>query len=187
MKAEVAQISGVKSLLKHDNTQLQKQELVIRDTASSMQLVLWNDYVESLELHKTYILTNLRLKDSKFGWYVNIPKSQEFTFEESTPFSGPLAQLEDNIQQLTTSTLLGKIIGVQSATRNLLCISSVQKPGSKVAICQGQGCKLMQKVSSCKCNWHVKLLFETEDLKKIRLTIFNNQCLQKLLNVEMFT
>ena len=43
------------------------------------------------------------------------------------------------------------------------------------------------KVSSCKCNWHVKPLFETEDLKKICLTIFNNQCLQKLLNVEMFT
>ena len=133
VKAEVAQISGVKSLLKHDNTQLRKQELVIRDTASSIQLVLWNDYVESLELHKTYILTNLRLKDSKFGQYVNTPKSQEFTFEESTPFSGPLVQLEDNIQQLTTSTLLGKIIGVQSATRNLLCISCykkvTQKPG----------------------------------------------------------
>ena len=135
-------------------------------------------------------MTNLRLKDSKFGRYVNTPKSQEFTFEESTPFSGPLVQLEDNNQQLTTSILLGKIIGVQSATRNL-CISCykkvTQKPGSKVAICQGQGCKLMQKVSSWKCNWHVKLLLETEDLKKIRLTIFNNQCLQKLLNVELFT
>ena len=95
------------------------------------------------------ILTNLRLKDSKFGLHVNTPKSQEFTFEESAPFSGPLVQLEDNIQQLTTTTLLGKIIGVQSATRNLLCISCykkvTQKPGSNVATCQGQGCKLMQK------------------------------------------
>ena len=46
---------------------------------------------------------------------------------------------------------------------------------------------MMQKVSSCRCNWYVKLLFETKELKKIRLTIFNNQCLQKLFNLGMFS
>ena len=43
----------------------------------------------------------------------------------------------------------------------------------------------MQKVSACKCNWNVRILFETTELKKIRLIIFNNHCLQKLLNLEM--
>lgn len=182
-------VSGVKTLVKHDNTELKKQELVIRDNKGSIELVLWNEYVDLLETNKTYILTNLRLKESKFGQYVNTPKSEKFSFEETTAFTEPLVAIEENVKELTTSTVMAKIIGVQSATRNLLCVSChkkvIQKSGSKIGTCESQGCKLVQKVSACKCNWNVRLLFETTELKKIHLTIFNNHCLQKLLKVEM--
>jgi hypothetical protein len=143
-------VSGVKTLVKHDNTELKKQELVIRDNKGSIELVLWNEYVDLLETNKTYILTNLRLKESKFGRYVNTPKSEKFSFEETTAFTEPLVAIEENVKELTTSTVMAKIIGVQSATRNLLCVSChkkvIQKSGSKIGTCESQGCKLVQKV-----------------------------------------
>lgn len=124
--------------LHRDNSQLRKQELVIRDGKSSIQLVLWDSYVDSLEINKTYLFNNLRLKESNFGWYLNTAKSEKVTFEETTPFTQPLVDIEEDVQQMTTSTVFAKIIGVQSATRNLLCVSCykkvIQKPGCKVGI-----------------------------------------------------
>ena len=124
--------------LHRDNSQLRKQELVIRDGKSSIQLVLWDSYVDSLEINKTYLFNNLRLKESKFGRYLNTAKSEKVTFEETTPFTQPLVDIEEDVQQMTTSTVFAKIIGVQSATRNLLCVSCykkvIQKPGCKVGI-----------------------------------------------------
>ncbi|XP_028405259.1 uncharacterized protein LOC114527766 [Dendronephthya gigantea] len=177
-----------KSPLKLENCKqpekLRKQELIIRDNTGSIELVLWNEYVDLLEAHKTYILTNLRLKESK---HFNTAKSEKFSYEETTAFIQPLVEIEEDVKQLTTSSAFAKIIGFQSATRNLLCASCnkkvTQKAGSKVGSCEG--CKLMQKISACKCNWNVRILFETSELKKTRLTIFNNHCLQKLLNLEM--
>ena len=48
IKCEVAKLSGVKTLLTQDQVQLKKQELIIRDGTGSIQLVLWQDYVDSL-------------------------------------------------------------------------------------------------------------------------------------------
>ena len=127
VKAELAQVSGIEVVVTQDNSQLRKQELVIRDGKSSIQLVLWDSYVDSLEINKTYLFNNLRLKESKFGRYLNTAKSEKFTFEETTPFTQPLVDIEDDVQQMTTSTVFAKIIGVQSATRNLLCVSQGSK------------------------------------------------------------
>ena len=130
----------------------------------------------------------MRLKESKFGRYLNTAKSEKFTFEETIPFTQRLVDIEDDVQQMITSTVFAKIIGVQSATRNFLCVSCykkvIQKLRCKVGNCQG--CNLMQKTSSCKSKWNVRIWFETEEPKRmIRLTIFNIHCLQTLLNLEI--
>ncbi len=59
VKAEVAQISPVKTIFMQGNIALQKQELIIRDNTGSVQLVLWEKYVNSLEINGTYMLNNL--------------------------------------------------------------------------------------------------------------------------------
>ena len=74
---------------------LQKQELIIRDNTGYVQLVLWEKYVNLLEINKTYILNNLRVKESKYGRCVNTTKSDKFKFEETAMFTEPLVDIED--------------------------------------------------------------------------------------------
>ena len=67
--------------------------------------MLWEENVDCLEQNKTYVLSNLRGKETKRGRY---SESQKFEFKETTPFEGQLAEV-DNIQNLTTTTLIAKI------------------------------------------------------------------------------
>ena len=73
------QLSGVKVVNTNCQGNLKKQEAVLRDTTSSVKVILWEDYVETLEDGKTYLLENLRLKVTKSERYLNTPKSKNFT------------------------------------------------------------------------------------------------------------
>ncbi|CAB3997651.1 Hypothetical predicted protein, partial [Paramuricea clavata] len=60
VKAEIAEVSGVKIVNTQHQGMLKKQEVLVRDTTSPMKVVLWEDNVEQLEKNKTYILKNLK-------------------------------------------------------------------------------------------------------------------------------
>ncbi len=97
------------------------------------------------------------MKESKYGRYINTAKSDKFKFEETTPFTEPLVDIED-IEQITTSTINAKIIRVTSVTNNLMCVSChktvTPKAGSKIGNCNN--CKMMQRISSCGSSWTVR-------------------------------
>ena len=44
---------------------LKKQEVLIRDPTSSIKVILWESYVNTLTLNSTYIFRNLKVKLSK--------------------------------------------------------------------------------------------------------------------------
>ena len=56
IKAEVAQVSAVKTLRTQYQGVLKKQEVTIRDPTTSVKLLLWENSIEMLELNKTYKL-----------------------------------------------------------------------------------------------------------------------------------
>ena len=76
IKAEVVQMSGSKFIHTQRYGSLKKQEVIIRDNTSSTKVVLWEEYVDCLEMNKTYLLSNLRVKASKSEKYLNTAKTE---------------------------------------------------------------------------------------------------------------
>lgn len=64
IKAEVVQMSGWKTIHTQQYGSLKKQGVMIRDNTSSTKVVLWEEYVDCLEINKTYLLSNLCVKGS---------------------------------------------------------------------------------------------------------------------------
>ena len=89
IKAQVAQMSAAKTLRTQHQGVLKKQELLIRDSTTSVKLFLWENNVDMLELNKTYILQNIKIKRSKNEMYLNTTKADKFTFSETTAFTAP--------------------------------------------------------------------------------------------------
>ena len=102
LKAFVAEISPVKRITTRNGSSLRKQEVYITDTGSSIKLVvLWEDYVDSLERNKTYKFQDLRLKVSKVERYLNTPKSEKCHFEQTIPFLGNLVTVDHHVANLS--------------------------------------------------------------------------------------
>ncbi len=154
VKAEVVEISRPKLINTMYQGQLSKQEVLIRNTTSSICLVLWEKYVDSLEVKKTYILQNLRLNIAKGEKYLNTAKSEDFVFNETTPFAKQiLVKVDEGISTITTTTVTGKIIGVHNVLKGFSCVTFNKKvnvaTGQTIAQnCVADNCKLHQKVDS---------------------------------------
>lgn len=182
LKANVAEISSVKSITTQYGKTLRKQEVFLTDPMGSIKLILWENHVNTLESNKTYKLQNLRLKYSKGERYLNTAKSEEFHYEQTPMFEGKLAVVDHGIGDLSASKICGEIIGVHSASKNLSCVScskKVKAKSEKIGNCEN--CKLMQKLDSCSSQWYLRVLVQNKDLKsqKVRLSMFN-QCVKKL-------
>ena len=118
IKAKVVSLSGTK-VQSTRYGQLKKQ--VLADPTAHIKLVLWGDYVDTLQLNKTYALNNVRVKFTKYEHYLNSPKNEEMKAVEVTPYTVPLAEYEDEVG--TSSTVNGIILGVQQTSKSLCCIS----------------------------------------------------------------
>ena len=192
VKAEIAEVSGVKIVNTQHQGTLKKQEVLVRDTTSSMKVVLWEDNVEQLHKNKTYILKNLKVKVSNRERYLNTPKGDEFTATEAAAFKKPLVQVQEGLFDIASSTISGKIIGIHQTNNTLSCVSCKKTVSpcpdhDNLGECQSPTCKLMQMVTSCGTQWYLRLLVQssTNEAEKKRLTFFHQevQRLMEILNV----
>lgn len=62
IKGQTTSISGVKIITTQFSGKTKKQELIVRDNTAWVKVVLWGNHVDSLQLNKTYIFKNLRVK-----------------------------------------------------------------------------------------------------------------------------
>ena len=92
---------------------LKKQEGLIRDPKSSIKVILWESYVDTLTLNSTYIFTNLKMKLSKNKneRHLNTAKDVSFYAKKTAPFTQPLIDVNRELASMVTSTINGKIIG----------------------------------------------------------------------------
>ena len=77
VKGQVVSVSAVKKISlpqSNDITKLSKQEVVVRDTTTSIRVVLWGDYVNTIIPQVTYLFKHLRIKRTKFEKYLKTPK-----------------------------------------------------------------------------------------------------------------
>ncbi len=171
VKGQAAIISGIKMVSTQYSGNTQKQEVIIRDPTVCVKVVLWGRYVDSLEINKTYVFKNLRVKVTKYERYLNIPRKDEFTATQCQDFDTPLAALVEDVN--TISTFCGSLLGVKKASKSLACIGchkkSVIVEGNK-AVCQN--CNLSQIATRCPSFWSVQLLAKPdESSKNIRLAL----------------
>ena len=68
VKSQAASISGIKMVSTQYSGNTQKQEVIIRDPTACVKFVLWGRYVDSLEINKTYLFKNLRVKITLLFW-----------------------------------------------------------------------------------------------------------------------
>ncbi len=180
LHAKVLDLTSVK-ILHTAHGPLKKQDGVLVDETSSIKIMLWEDDVEKLEKGQTYILRNLRLKESCGEKYVNTPKTGEFKFEDAIDLNS-LAEADD-LPLETVSTISADIIGISSLTKSLLCVGckgKVDAKGNVFGVCSASTCKMKQKISSCRANWFASILVQNKDdsSKNLRLAVFNAQFLK---------
>ena len=184
IKAKVVSLSGAK-VQSTRYGQLKKQDVVLADPTAHIKLVLWGDYVDTLQLNKTYTLNNVRVKFTKYEHYLNSPKNEEMKATEVTSYTVPLVEYEDEVG--TSSTVNGIILGVQQTSKSLCCIScqkrTVNITTTDKAVCQS--CNLIQLPTSCKANWALRVLLKPENSpKNLHLRMDNNatKTLVQLIN-----
>lgn len=187
VKAQVAKISGTKKLqTQYQGTLHKKLSLGIpQPPSSSFFGKIIN--VNTLTLNKTYEFKNLRLKLSKNEKYLNTATGEEFVFIEIMPVEQPCANIEENVNELTTKQISGKILGSHQAESTLSCISCKSKvipnpEQEEMRHCES--CKLIQLIDSCHSVWYMHLLVQPTDDTNQKLCLdFNNQLVKKLISI----
>ena len=118
IKAKVLKVSGEKIQATRFG-RLRKQDVIVADPTGYIKLVLWGDFVNTLDVDHTYVLKNVRIKCTKFENYLNTPKNEDFVAVDSTAFDVPVAEYEHEID--TTKEVMAKILGVRQASKILSC------------------------------------------------------------------
>ena len=192
VKAQVVNISAVKVVKTQYQVTLKKQEVLIRDTTSSVKVILWESYAETLTLNSTYLLKNLKVKISRNERYLNTAKDVPFQFTETLPFTQQLVDVNAELASMVASTINGKIIGFQQINNSIGCISCKKKviPNSdNKDLGKCEDCNLIQIVSSCATQWFMRILVQssTNPSEQRRLTLFNKQVeeLVTLMNLNL--
>ncbi|CAB3996618.1 Hypothetical predicted protein, partial [Paramuricea clavata] len=106
LKTEVIHVASVKNI-----SQLQKQEIILRDPTGTIKLVLWEQYVNALVVNTTYVLQNLKLKVYNDERYLKMPKDEEFKPKEIEPFQQPLPE-----PVIDPHSIYGKIVAIKDVT-----------------------------------------------------------------------
>ena len=180
LKLLSCQASSISTQLHHGK--LRKQEAILRDTTSSTKVVLWEDYVGSLELNKTYLLRNLRVKVTKTDRYLNTTKTEKFTYTETGPFTHPLVDVAEELSVITSMTWTGRILGIQQVVKTRSCRSCGKTVNEQANGVLGEcsSCKMSQVLSLCPAHWFLKALVKNVNKteEKLKLSFYPNDVKQ---------
>ena len=181
VKAEVTHVSGVNKTPTLRQGVLSKQEVTIRDPTSSVKVILWESWVNSLQSKKTYLLQNLKVKTNKNERYLNTAKYEKFLFQEVEPFQVPLAEVDPTNE---TSSITGKIVAVQQIANTIACVVPFPEDDT---LGECQACKLLQILSSCTSQWYIQVTVQSssDPSLKRRLTLYNQQVMQLITTLKL--
>lgn len=128
-KAQVVNIAATKVVNTQYQGTLKKQEVLIRDPTSSIRVILWESYGDTLTLNSTYIFKNFKVKLYKNTKerYLNTTKDVSFQANETSPFTQPLKDVNAELVSMVASTINGKIIGFLPINNSIGCISYRKK------------------------------------------------------------
>lgn len=178
IKATVSQISGTKTI-KLENKTLPKSSAILVDPTGSISGFFWEEWADKLEVNKTYVFKNLRVKIDNYTkqLYVNTAKDG-FGIETAPDFEEELAEVEPTVMEMTMKEALISIIGIKNVSSYYACGKKAEATGT---VLKCDACKMKQKVIPESKQWYVKLFVQNETSKeKFNLMVFN-QHLSKII------
>ncbi len=176
IKATVKKISGVKTI-KIERGNLTKSTAILVDPTGSINAVFWEEWSNSIEVDKTYIFTNFRVKRDNVTneVYVNTAK-EGFQLEETTEFEEDLAEARPSVMEVATREVTISVIGVKMVSTYHAC-SSCGKKGElngKFVVCCEAKCKMKQKATSESKQWYARLfVVDVTSKEKFFIMVFN--------------
>ena len=98
------------------------------DPTGSINGFFWEEWADKLELNKTYVFKNLRVKIDNYTkeLYVNTAKDG-FEIEESADFEEELAEVEPTVLEMTTKEAVISIIGIKNISNYSMHVLHVAK------------------------------------------------------------
>ena len=186
LKAEVAEISGVKKVHTQYQGTLMKQEVVLRDTSGFIKAVLWDSHVNTLKEKETYIFKNFKVKVYKGDRYLNTPKNEPFEATGTTGFDQPLVEVHETLNA-TSATIIGNVIGIVEVGKIPSCVNCKKNvaplPGDEL-LGKCDGCGSLQLVDACEIQHLVRVLVQSSsDPSEKRKLVFYNQEIQQLKDI----
>lgn len=123
IKATAREITGTKLISKTNGEKLKKQETMLVDPFGSIKMILWENFVDSIERHATYLFKNLRLKKDHYNNEVYVNTAMSGTeILPALDFDLPLQ--EDSTTQLGDfgqTSVTAEIIGISHLSSHYTC------------------------------------------------------------------
>ena len=174
--AKVAHMQPIKKI-SSNGKELQLREVTLVDPSSTMKLVLWEEYLDSVAVGTTYFFQHLRIKRDKMTKeiFVNTAMS-ETKITVCNPFTEALAIAV----QTSHVSATGEILGISTVNHYLGCMKCNKKvvATSKAGFLNCDTCPLKQKEKACKKNWYCKVAFEDMEKNEVTLTLFQDTIAQ---------
>ena len=172
LKGTIKYLSSTKKMCIRDET-VDKVDLMVVNPTGSIKVTLWGHKCkEDLVIGNTYIFKGFRFKSSKFGNYINSPKTEECSVEKSTSFSEDLAEIDPSQLQEIEEDLI--LLSVEKTTKSYICSKCLSKiPDKGTSTAKYLQCNNLNKLKNWSCNFYMKLLFKNQRNEKISLSVYH--------------
>ncbi|XP_033107225.1 uncharacterized protein LOC117109093 [Anneissia japonica] len=176
IKAKVHSLGSVKRITTKLNQVLRKQEGILLDPTGQIKILLWEDQVDSVKDGETYIFKNIRVKDNQFKErYLNPPKNiNEYSCTSTCEYEEKLPEAEVIPDTIVEAT--GNICGIANLSKSKICLvcgTNIIPKNNQNGNCPK--CKMIVRIKSCNDDWHLKIIFVTNQKKTLRLSVFNSE------------
>ena len=140
---------------------------------------LWEEWIDSIEDGKTYVFTNMRVREDSYTneKYVNTAKSG-CKIEMTTPFTEALPDVAMSLSDIATKEVTISVVGVKALSNFFTCQScskKLEECGTKY-ICRP--CNMKQKPINTQ--WYCKLRVQDTSSRQFNLSVFHPQLIKLL-------
>ena len=179
IKATVKNISDTK-YVKMESGTLNTSSATLVDPTGSITAVFLEEWVNCVELRKTYTFTNFRVKRNYYTYEIYINTGKEGV-EQSTDFEEKLADAQPTVLDMTTKEAKINVIGIKTISSYFSCTACGKKRDESGKLLIYQACKLTQKPKNK--NWYAKLFVENVATNNNFYLIIFHQELVKLFQI----
>jgi hypothetical protein len=178
VKALVRQVGGSKVISKLSGEKLKKQEAVLVDPFGCVKIVLWENFVDSIECDQTYLFRNLRLKKDHYSSEIYVNTAM-YGIRRYCPHFHLIYHLaEESATQLITvfsqTQIPAEIIGISNLTNHYTCKACNKGLEEKGIFGKCTSCHLTQKLVNANRRWSAKLFIQvTNEAKTLHLTLIS--------------